>query len=125
MRAAGRLGRTVDPAPALRRLLARDPLAHAAVRDGEHADDPHRGPRAARARRVPLIQRQGITLVGISVTNLADGRRSSCVLPFDEQWAEELDIAVDEVRDRFGSAALVRAVLLGRSRGFAMPLLPD
>jgi hypothetical protein len=29
------------------------------------------------------------------------------------------------VRERFGSDAVVRAVLLGRSRGIAMPLLPD
>jgi DNA polymerase-4 len=74
---------------------------------------------------VPLIQRQGITLVGISVTNLADGRRGQLMLPLDEQWSDTLDIAVDEVRERFGSASVVRAVLLGRGRGVEMPLLPD
>jgi 2,3-bisphosphoglycerate-independent phosphoglycerate mutase len=36
-----------------------------------------------------------------------------------------LDAALDEVRDRFGTAAVTRAVLLGRDSGFAMPLLPD
>ena len=35
------------------------------------------------------------------------------------------DAALDEVRLRFGSAAITRAVLLGRRRGLAMPLLPD
>ena len=74
---------------------------------------------------VPLIQRQGITLVGISVTNLADGRRGQLMLPLDEQWSDTLDIAVDEVRERFGSASVVRAVLLGRGRSIEMPLLPD
>ncbi|HEU5064950.1 MAG TPA: DNA polymerase IV [Gaiellaceae bacterium] len=74
---------------------------------------------------VPLIQRQGITLVGISVTNLADGRRGQLMLPLEEQWSDTLDIAVDEVRERFGSASVVRAVLLGRGRGIEMPLLPD
>ena len=74
---------------------------------------------------VPLIQRQGITLVGISVTNLADGRRGQLMLPLDEQWSDTLDVAVDEVRERFGSASVVRAVLLGRGRGIDMPLLPD
>ena len=74
---------------------------------------------------VPLIQRQGITLVGISVTNLADGRRGQLMLPLDEQWSDTLDVALDEVRERFGSASVVRAVLLGRRGGIAMPLLPD
>ena len=74
---------------------------------------------------VPLIQRQGITLVGISVTNLADGRRGQLMLPLEEQWSDTLDLALDEVRERFGSASIVRAVLLGRGRGIEMPLLPD
>jgi hypothetical protein len=34
-------------------------------------------------------------------------------------------VTVDEVRDRFGTASLIRAVLLGRSRGSTVPLLPD
>jgi DNA polymerase-4 len=29
------------------------------------------------------------------------------------------------VRDRFGSKAVTRAVLLGRDQGFTMPMLPD
>jgi DNA polymerase-4 len=47
------------------------------------------------------------------------------MLPLDEYWTESLDAALDEVRERFGSDAVVRAVLLGRRRGIAMPLLPD
>jgi DNA polymerase IV len=74
---------------------------------------------------VPLIERQGITLVGIAVSNLADGRAGQLMLPLDEHWSEALDAALDEVRERFGTTAIVRAVLLGRSRGVAMPLLPD
>jgi DNA polymerase-4 len=74
---------------------------------------------------VPLIQRQGITLVGVAVTNLAEGRGGQLMLPLDEHWTESLDAALDEVRERFGSDAVVRAVLLGRSREISMPLLPD
>jgi DNA polymerase-4 len=73
---------------------------------------------------VPLIERQGITLVGISVSNLADSR-GQLMLPLDEHWSEALDAALDEVRERFGSTAIVRGVLLGRRRGIEMPLLPD
>jgi hypothetical protein len=29
------------------------------------------------------------------------------------------------VRERFGATAITRAVLVGRDRGFTMPLLPD
>ena len=32
---------------------------------------------------------------------------------------------LDDVRERFGSSAITRAVLLGRSEGLAVPLLPD
>jgi DNA polymerase-4 len=46
-------------------------------------------------------------------------------LPFDRGWSGALDSALDEVRARFGTAAVTRAVLLGRDPGFTVPLLPD
>ena len=46
-------------------------------------------------------------------------------LPLDPYSDGALDAAVDEVRDRYGSAALTRAVLLGRGEGMTMPMLPD
>ena len=72
-----------------------------------------------------LIEERGITLVGVSVSNLDDDRAVQLALPFDEQCSTNLDTAVDLVRDRFGSAALTRAVLMGRDPGLAVPLLPD
>jgi DNA polymerase-4 len=36
-----------------------------------------------------------------------------------------LDAAVDEVREKFGSGAITRGVLLGRDSGIEMPLLPN
>ena len=71
----------------------------------------------------PLIEQRGITLVGVAVGNLGEGRSFQPMLPF-EQDTDALDAALDEVRLRFGSAAVTRAVLLGRERQ-AMPLLPD
>jgi DNA polymerase IV len=73
---------------------------------------------------VPMIERQGITLVGVSISNLDDDI-GQLRLPLDGSWSDTLDAALDEVRLRFGSDAVTRAVLLGRRRGLAMPLLPD
>jgi DNA polymerase IV len=36
-----------------------------------------------------------------------------------------LDATLDDVRERFGSGAITRAVLLGRDQGLSVPLLPD
>jgi len=73
----------------------------------------------------PLIETQGLTLVGISLTNLEDEDRVQLALPFEQRHDAALDAALDQVRDRFGSAAVTRAVLVGRDAGISMPLLPD
>ena len=73
----------------------------------------------------PTIERRGLTLVGISVANLEDSRALQLPLPFDSRSRETLDAALDEIRDRYGSAAITRAVLLGRDTGLVVPLLPD
>jgi DNA polymerase-4 len=75
------------------------------------------------ATAMPTIERQGITLVGVALGNLDDGRAIQLVLPFER--ASALEAAVDRVRDRFGSGAITRAVLLGRDQGWSVPLLPD
>jgi len=77
------------------------------------------------AESLPMLRERGITLVGISVANLDNSDALQLLLPFEQRHQEALDAALDEVRDRFGSAAITRAVLLGRDRGFSMPLLPD
>ena len=72
----------------------------------------------------PLIEARGITLVGISLTNLEDADRIQLTLT-DDWRPDALDAAVDEACDRFGSRAITRAVLVGRDPGISMPLLPD
>jgi DNA polymerase-4 len=74
---------------------------------------------------MPMIERQGITLVGVALGNLEDDGAIQLALPFDCLRASALDAALDDVRDRFGSAAITRAVLLGRDQGLSVPLLPD
>jgi DNA polymerase-4 len=80
--------------------------------------------RALLATAMPMIERQGLTLIGIALSNLAEDRAGQLVLPLDLR-ASALDAALDEVRDRFGSDAITRAVLLGRDQGVTMPVLPD
>jgi DNA polymerase IV len=77
------------------------------------------------AGAMPVIERRGLTMVGIAVTNLADGRAVQLRLRVDRHGDADLDAAVDEVRERYGSQALIRAVLLGRDEGWSVPMLPD
>jgi DNA polymerase-4 len=77
------------------------------------------------ATALPVIRRQGLTMVGVSLTNLDDDGFIQLTLPFGRPRAAILDAALDRVRDRFGSAAVTRAVLLGRDEGLSVPLLPD
>ena len=77
------------------------------------------------AAAIPLIESQGLTLIGIALANLDDDGAVQLALPFDRRRDEALDAVLDEVRDRFGSTAITRAVLLDRDQGIVMPLLPD
>ena len=52
---------------------------------------------------MPLIESQGLTLVGVAVANLDDERAVQLTLPFDRDDEGALDTALDEVRDRFGT----------------------
>jgi DNA polymerase IV len=74
---------------------------------------------------LPLIRSRGITLLGVSLTNLGDGRAIQLALPLDRIRPNALDAALDDIRDRFGATAITRAVLLGRDQGLTVPLLPD
>jgi DNA polymerase-4 len=73
------------------------------------------------AAATPTIEREGLTLVGVTVANLDDDR--AVQLAFRGLYA--LDTALDEIRERYGTAAITRAVLLGRDTGLVVPLLPD
>jgi DNA polymerase-4 len=72
----------------------------------------------------PLIEQRGLTLVGITVGNLGDDDTVQLPLPFDRPGCA-LDTVVDAVRERFGTKAVSRAVLLGNDGPPEMPLLPD
>ena len=123
MRSAGRAGRTV-----VLRLrfddYSRATRSHTLPRPTSHSHTILGTARSLLAEAMPMIRRQGITLVGVAVANLDDSGVIQLTLPF-ERHNGDLDAALDQVRERFGSDAVTRAVLLGRDQGLTVPLLPD
>jgi DNA polymerase IV len=77
------------------------------------------------AAATPMIEREGLTLIGLALGNLEDDGAVQLALPFDARRASALDATIDRVRDRYGADAITRAVLLGRDQGITVPLLPD
>ncbi len=124
MRAAGRVGRTI----VLRLRFAdfsRATRSHTLPHATANTETILITARGLLAIAAPMIEDRGITLVGVAVSNLEDGRAFQLALAIDRHSSDALDAAIDEVRQRFGSSAVTRAVLLGRSQGLTMPLLPD
>ena len=123
MRSAGRAGRTV-----VLRLrfddYSRATRSHTLPWPTSHSATILVTARALLAEAMPMIRRQGITLVGVAVANLDDSGVIQLTLPF-ERHNGDLDAALDQVRERFGSDAVTRAVLLGRDQGLTVPMLPD
>ena len=124
MRAAGRVGRTV-----VLRLrfddFSRVTRSHTLLRATAHTHTILATVRTLLRAAMPMIEHQGLTLVGIAVGNLDDDDAVQLALPFDRRSSDALDTALDDVRDRFGTNAVTRAVLLGRDPGLTMPMLPD
>jgi DNA polymerase-4 len=124
MREAGRSGRTV-----VLRLrfddFSRATRSHTLFYATAHTETILAVARGLLAAETATIARRGLTLIGISVTNLDDRGAVQLVLPFERRAGESVDAAIDEIRRRYGSSAITRAVLLGRGTGLMVPLLPD
>lgn len=127
LRAAGRVGRTV-----VLRLrfddYARATRSHTLAEPTDQTATIVAAARGLLVDALPLLRRRGVTLVGIAVANLEDaGGAVQLRLPFalDEDDEDTLDAVLDEVRQRFGAGAITRGALVGRERGWSMPLLPD
>ena len=124
MRTADRVGRTV-----MLRLrfddFSRATRSHTLAQATAHTETILTTAKDLLTEARPMIERQGLTLVGLSVSNLDDAAAVQLTLPFHRSSGSGLDAALDDVRERFGSAAVMRAALLGRDDGMSMPHLPD
>ncbi|ROS43581.1 DNA polymerase-4 [Amycolatopsis thermoflava] len=90
-----------------------------------HTEDVLATARGLLAAAMPMIRERGITLIGLALSNLDNDTPLQLELPFGEHQPDALDAALDQVRDRYGSKAVTRAMLLGRDDGPTVPLLPD
>jgi DNA polymerase-4 len=124
MRAAGRVGRTVvlrlrfgDYTRVTRSRTLGRPTASAR-------------PILATLRRLmtgarPAIEQRGITLLGITITNLEHVTGGGQLeLPVEGADRIELEAALDAVRDKFGTGALTRATLVDADEELAAWLEP-
>ena len=125
MRAAGAAGRTVtlrlrfaDYSRATRGFTLATPTSSSEAILG--------AARLLARSSMPMIERRGLTLVGLAVSNL-DTRDGSVQLelPVDARARRRaLDLALDDIRERFGPSAITRASLLGRDPGLAAWMMP-
>ena len=91
----------------------------------------------------PMIKERGLTLVGVAVGNLDPDGHVQLELPFEDPpvsaafagfsapaapspaAADNLDTALDAVRDKFGGSAVTRAASLGRDLRPSVPILGE
>jgi DNA polymerase IV len=71
------------------------------------------------------IDRDGLTMIGITIANLDNELPFQLCLALDADHGELLDAALDEIRTRYGATAITRGILLGRRAAPDVPLLPD
>jgi DNA polymerase-4 len=124
MRRAGRAGRTVT----LRLRFddfTRATRSHTLPRATDSTRTLLAAARALLRAAEPTIAVRGCTLIGVAVGNLDDEGAIQLELPFARDSGPDLDVALDAVRDRFGSGSVVRGALVGRDLGPSVPMLPD
>ena len=124
MRTTGRVGRTV-----VLRLrfedFTRATRSHTLLNPTSHTHTILAIAQGLLATALPMIEEQGLTLIGIAIANLDDDPAIQLELPFDRHPGNALDSAIDDLRERFGSSSVTRAALLGHDPGLTVPMLPD
>lgn len=78
------------------------------------------------AAATPMFADRGLSLIGFAVSNIDRDGAQQLELPFDARVdLSAVDVAMDDIRRRYGNGALTRGVLVGRDPGLEMPHLPD
>jgi DNA polymerase-4 len=77
------------------------------------------------AAALPEIAERGITLIGVSLSQLGRADSVPPELPIDWDDGARLDTVLDAVRDRYGATSVARATQLGRDPGWSTPVLPE
>jgi DNA polymerase-4 len=124
LRAARRVGRTV----VLRMRFddfSRAARSHTLLQATDRTHVVLDASRGLLAEATPAIERQGLTLIGVTVSNLTNTYPLQLSFPLDRLDRRTLEAALDEIHDRYGPDAVTRAALLGRDLGLVVPLLPD
>ncbi|MCI1019023.1 DNA polymerase IV [Microbacterium sp. C5A9] len=81
--------------------------------------------RALLTAALPEIESRGVTLIGVSLSQLDRAAHLQPELPIDWGDGERIDTALDAIRDRFGAESMGRATQLGRDAGWSTPVLPE
>jgi len=69
----------------------------------------------------PEVTERGITLIGVSLSQLGRSDSFQPEMPIDWDDGARLDTVLDAVRDRFGATSIARAAQLGRDPGWSTP----
>ena len=105
--------------------FGRSTASHTLARPTSHTATVLDVARTLLRQRWSEADRRGLTLIGVSVGHV-DDTPLQLSLPLDATSGTELDTAIDEVRDKFGTASVRRAAQLGHGAERApQPILPD
>ena len=77
------------------------------------------------AASLPEIAERGITLIGLSLSQLGAVDDIQPELPIEWGDGEQLDTVLDTLHDKFGAVSVTRASQLGRDPGWSTPLLEE
>ncbi|MGH2840617.1 MAG: DNA polymerase IV [Solirubrobacteraceae bacterium] len=80
--------------------------------------------RALLAQARPMIECRGVTLVGVTVSNLVHEAFVQLAMPLDGPDTAALDAAMDDVRERFGPETLKRGSLMNAGPDVSAWLMP-
>ncbi|MFR9803566.1 DNA polymerase IV [Pseudonocardia sp. RS010] len=99
--------------------------SHTLARATDHTATLRDAARRLLRESLGTILDRGLTLIGLSFTNLDRDDAMQLALPFDRTSGPELDRTLDSLRTRFGAESVTRAARLGRDQGLEVPILPD